>query len=432
MSVFRFTKGKIDNLPLPENRKQDYHYDTAVPGLGVCVGAGGAKTYFAEKRLKGKTRRITIGKHGVWVPDTVRDRARELLVDIDKGIDPNVVKKEKKAKATTLAVVFERFVRARPLKQKTIQVYTGALKRCFPEWLDKSITDISKDMIEQKYLQLLETKWERGTSGEAQAHQAMRTLRAILNYAQVTCEDSNGKSLLPENPVRRLTQAELWRSVPERDRYIKKQDLPAWYREVSRLPNTTQRDFLLLCLFSGLRRNEAAKIQWHHVNFHEKTLTIPAQNRKKVGKKPMKPLVLPLTSCLENLLSVRSDAAKLSKVRPIDNDFVFPGDGKGGHIVEVKNAIKRVTKYSNVDFSTHDLRRTFATVGESLVPYLALKRLIGHNTRADVTSAYVIADVERLREPAEKIVNYLMEHCVPQDHKEVPVNNTEILLTLVS
>lgn len=432
MSVFKFTNAKIDALALPEKRKQDYHYDTAVPGLGVCVGAGGTKTYFAERRLKGKTRRVTIGKHGAWVPETARERARELIVDIDKGIDPNVVKAEKKVKATALTVVFERFIKARNLKEKTIQVYTGALKRCFPDWLDKPITDISKDMIEQRYLKLLDTEWERGTSGVAQAHQAMRTLRTILNYAQMSYEDSSGKSLLPENPVSRLTQANIWRPVDERDSYIKKHELKAWHREVSRLTNTTLRDYLLLCLFSGLRRTEASKLEWKHVNFHEKTITIPAQNRKKVGKKPMKPLILPLTGYLESLLKARSESLKSSKIRPIDNDFVFPGDGVGGHIVEVKKAINHVIRHSKIPFSTHDLRRTYATVGESLVPYLALKRLMGHNTKADITSAYVIADIERLREPAETIARYFEEHCGMQGKERTPAGGKEDLVTLVS
>jgi integrase len=260
----------------------------------------------------------------------------------------------------------------------------------------------------------------------------MRTLRAVLNYAQVSYEDSSGKSILPENPVRRLTQADIWRPVAARDNYIKKNKLKAWYQAVSRLTNTTLRDFLLLCLFSGLRRNEAARLQWQHIDFDEKTLTIPAQNRKKVGKKPMKPLTLPLTRYLENLLTVRYNAWKSNKVRPIDNDFVFAGEGKGGHIVEVKKAINRVTNKSKVIFSTHDLRRTYATIGETLVPYLPLKRLIGHHTTDDITSSYVIADVERLREPAETIAAYLEEHCGIQDQAERPTSTSEKVIALVS
>jgi len=131
MSVFKFTRAKIDELSLPENRKQDYHYGVGVPGLGICVGAGGTKTYFVEKRLKGKTKRVTIGKHGVWVPETVRGRAKELLVSMDKGIDPNAVKAERKAKTTTLFTVFEQFKQARKLRDTTIRVYTSTLTRCF-------------------------------------------------------------------------------------------------------------------------------------------------------------------------------------------------------------------------------------------------------------------------------------------------------------
>ena len=70
MAVFKFTRAKIDDLTLPTAKKQEYHFDTVVQGLGVCVGAGGTKTYFAENRLNGKKRRVTIGRHGPFVPET--------------------------------------------------------------------------------------------------------------------------------------------------------------------------------------------------------------------------------------------------------------------------------------------------------------------------------------------------------------------------
>lgn len=402
MSVFKFTRAKIDDLALPKDRKQEYHYDTSVPGLGVCVGAGGTKTYFVEKRLKGKTRRVTIGKHGAWVPETVRERARELLVSIDKGIDPNAVKAEQKARATTLAIVFEQFKQARKLRATTERVYTSSMTRCFPDWLDKSITDISKDMVEQRYHKLLNTDWQRGTNGVAQAHQSMRILRAVLNYAGAIYEDSHGKSILPENPVKRLSQANIWQKVPDRESSIQPTQLKDWYQAVIKLDNDIVRDYLLLCLFTGLRRNEAAKLKWNDVDFDAKTLKIPAENSKNHLEHR-----LPLSDFLFELLDQRSRVPNIGKKGL--SPYVFPGDGvKSGHLVEFRNDIAKVTKASSIKFMVHDLRRSFLTYAEMLdIPHYALKKLANHKT-TDITGRYIQADVERLRQPIQLITNFII------------------------
>jgi integrase len=90
--------------------------------------------------------------------------------------------------------------------------------------------------------------------------------------------------------------------------------------------------------------------------------------------------------------------------------FVFPGDGKEGHIVEPRKQVLRVSRESGVDFRVHDLRRTFATVAESLdIPAYALKRLLNHKTSNDVTAGYIIADVERLRDPMQKVTDHILK-----------------------
>ncbi len=61
----------------------------------------------------------------------------------------------------------------------------------------------------------------------------------------------------------------------------------------------------------------------------------------------------------------------------------------------------------------HDLRRTFSTVAESSdISAIALKALVNHSLgRKDVTTNYVQITVDRLREPAQKICDKMMELC---------------------
>ncbi len=84
---------------------------------------------------------------------------------------------------------------------------------------------------------------------------------------------------------------------------------------------------------------------------------------------------------------------------------------KTGYIYEPKKAVNRVVELSNVPFTLHDLRRTFATVAGSLdLPAYALKRLLNHKMNHDVTAGYIMKDVERLRKPMQQVADFLLKH----------------------
>lgn len=61
----------------------------------------------------------------------------------------------------------------------------------------------------------------------------MRLLRALFNFAAGQYEDSQGKSLITENPVKRLSQTRAWYRVERRQSFIKAHELAAWYLECS-------------------------------------------------------------------------------------------------------------------------------------------------------------------------------------------------------
>lgn len=62
------------------------------------------------------------------------------------------------------------------------------------------------------------------------------------------------------------------------------------------------------------------------------------------------------------------------------------------------------------NFTLHDLRRPFITIAESLdIPSYALKRLVNHKMANDVTAGYIVAGVERLRQPMQNITDYILK-----------------------
>lgn len=71
------------------------------------------------------------------------------------------------------------------------------------------------------------------------------------------------------------------------------------------------------------------------------------------------PHTLPLSDCLLAMLKRRLAERDTEKPAP----YVFPGEGRP--LGEPKKMIAKVVAASGVPFSSHTLRRTFATIAES-------------------------------------------------------------------
>ena len=150
-----------------------------------------------------------------------------------------------------------------------------------------------------------------------------------------------------------------------------------------------------MVILTGLRKNEAAKLKWANVDMAAKTLTV-------IDPKNHNDHTLPMSDYLFELFTKRKAAAV--------NGFVFPGTGAGGYIVEPRKQMAQVTKASGVEFTVHDLRRSFISIAESLdIPGYSLKRLLNHSASNDVTGDYIQIDAERLREPMQKITDFVLK-----------------------
>lgn len=242
---------------------------------------------------------------------------------------------------------------------------------------------------------------ELGKTSKAQANLTMRFLRALFNFAAWQYEDSKGQTLILENPVKRLSQTRAWYRVERRQTVIKAHELAPWFQAVMNLKNDiksqnreTIRDYLLLILFTGLRREEAARLTWNHVDLTTKTL-------KVTDTKNHHDHTLPLSDFLDDLLLKRKAHAV--------NEYVFAKANGNGYIVEPRKQMTRIIEQSGVTFTIHDLRRTFMTVAESLdISAYAVKRLANHKMNNDITAGYIVTDVERLRKPMQKITDFML------------------------
>ena len=88
-----------------EDKDAAFWYDK-LPGFGVRVYPTGSKVYVVQTRLKGRSKRITLGRQGVISVDKARHRAAEAIALIKSGQDPE----EKRTSEITAAELAERYI----------------------------------------------------------------------------------------------------------------------------------------------------------------------------------------------------------------------------------------------------------------------------------------------------------------------------------
>lgn len=392
-----FTIAELKKLPTPEKGTRDYYHDTRVNGLVLQVTGTGAKSFQVYRKVDRRPVRVTLGRFPDMTIEQARRLAQAALSKIAGGVDPNQEKRARQAREITLQDVFEDYLRARKaLKPGTIKDYGRVMAWAFGDWRNKPLAGINREMVARRHAKL-------GERSKARANNSMRVLRAIFNFAAGEYEDEHGNALFPDNPVTRISHTRAWYRVDRRRTVIKPSELDPWHRAVLGLSVTdgwqaeTVRDYLLLLLHTGLRREEAAALRRTDVDLRERTLTVD-------NTKNSEPHTLPLSDYVHDLLKERLDRYA--------GDFVFPSDKskKTGHLVNPYKVMAKVTERSGVQFALHDLRRTFITIAEGLdiSPY-AVKRLVNHKMRQDVTAGYIISDVDRLRAPVQAISGYILK-----------------------
>jgi integrase len=395
---------------LPQSEKLILYFDTALTGFGVYTTKS-AKTYFVQARVGKKLIKITIGKASVFKLDEARVKAKLKLALMADGVNPVELERKEEVLGMTLQKAMDGYFEARTLKPRTVTTYKDLFRLYLGDWLEKPIGAITKEAITQRHSKVGEDH------GEAAANNLMRSFRAIYNYTRSITD--NG---IPENPVQRLSQTRQWYKIDRRRTFLKPHELKYWYDAAVKIENQVIRDYLLLTIFTGLRKNEGLLLKWENVDMKDRSFII-------TDTKNGRPHTLPISNFLDNLfkglLAIKS------------NEYVFPGGGEAGHLIEPKKQIQFIEKetlYSlngvatkaefdkkladnpndqfdpGIKFCLHDLRRTFITIAESLdIPYAALKKLLNHADGSDVTGGYLQITTDRLREPMQKISSKLME-----------------------
>ncbi len=316
VSRLNFTKAVIDGLPVP-TRSRTYHYDSKVFGLCIGVSPVGRKTFFLYRKISGRPARIRIGTFPEFSLDDARRKALQLNGEIASGQNPSASSTEID-KALTFREAFERYYELHSLP-KNRTAHDERLK--FNRHLDSDrhglrlaemrLADIRRTDIAKLHANF-------GRRHPTSANRLLALVRSVFNRA-IAWDLFDGP-----NPCTHIDK------FPEvaRERFVQADELPRLFRALDADENETIRDFLYVCLFTGARRGNVMSMQWQQLNLERRQWRIP---HTKNGT----PQTVPLTPEALDILARRHAAKSHS-------DFVFPANGRRGHLIEPKKVWARI------------------------------------------------------------------------------------------
>jgi integrase len=394
---FSFIKSKLESIK-PEKSKKRY-YDTQVSGLLLLVLPSGKKKFTVRKKLNGKESNVSLGEFPILTIANARKQAIEELNTINNGVNPNDKRKQSELELITLNQVLVDYFEHKPLASKTVTSYQSLVDNYFDDWKFKPLLSLQEEDIKTIHR-------AASTGSKSQADGAMRVLRALFNFATFEYRDIDNNAIFKSNPVKVLSHLRSWNKVDRKTSRIKQSDLKNWFKVIDETRKEASLfrndftigvcDYLEVCLLTGLRKQELLNLTWDRVDFKERSFYI---DKTKNGD----PLELPISNYIHSIFKRRKEQRSASR-------FVFNADNEFGQIKEPKKIIKGIAERAQIDFTLHDLRRTFTSIAESLnIGTYTLKRLTNHKTkRDDVTAGYTILTPEELREPAQRIEDKLL------------------------
>ena len=390
----KLTKTYIDNLS-----ETGIYRDSELIGFAVRVNTT-CKTYVVEKKVNGKAVRSTIGLHGNLTLAQARILAQGVLSQMAQGYNPNQIKKEKREQLIlkdkvskqqpTLGVAYDEYLKHRKLKSRSLADYNRTIDVYLSDWKNLKLVDITRTHVQEKYALLTE-------NSPAQANIAMAVFRAIFNFSLEHFLDENDNSLInTTNPVATLKAKRTWNKIKRRKGYVKQEQLGDWINAVMgftalRQERNTVRDFLLTLVLTGFRRKECETLTWDALDLKYGWIT-------SLDPKNDDPHTLPMGDRLWGIMKSRKEQQY--------NEYVFasPRSKLKGYTTHLYEAKSKVIDASGVEFTFHDLRRTFSSIAENLdYGQYTIKRLLNHTVSSDVTEGYVQISDKKLRMAMQEI-----------------------------
>ena len=273
----------VAELALPAGKTDAIFFDDELPGFGLRLRDGGRRTFIAQYRVNGRTRRQTIGAK-VNVTEA-RAAARKILAQVELGGDPQGEKAKARLKvARTVETIAEKYLAAketalRPATCRAAKAYLGGIyfKPLHPITIsDVTLADVAA------CLTTIALNRGGATAGQARSH-----LSRLFAWAM-------GEGLCSENPVLGTNKPE--GAAQQRERVLRDFEIAAIWNAASTAGDYDR--IIRLLLLTGCRREEIGGLRWDEVDLDKAIIKLPKE-RCKNGHAHVIALTAPAYSILE-------------------------------------------------------------------------------------------------------------------------------------
>ncbi len=341
-------------------------------GLFVRVAPSGTKTWIFRYRFDGRRRRMSLGQFpGIGIGEA-RKRHGEAIKQLQNGIDPGQVEKEKKAKmkaAPTVSELLDEFYKVELSQKPSGDERKRLIKKdVIPAWGKRKVKDITR----RDAVLLIDKVRKRAPVGASRLQSAMVRMwnfaaeRGIIDFSPMV-----GMKRPKEKPRTRVLDdkeiRKLWVAL----------DLENIKIDIYRPTKLAIKLILLL----GQRPGEISAMRWSEVDENAMVWTIPeerAKNRQE-NRVPLNRMAL----------EVLEQAKVYSPVD--DTDFVFRSSYRPKQALSRAAIGKAILRHWGKDeegndeigldapFTPHDLRRTVRTrLAEIGISDVIAERVLGH------------------------------------------------------
>jgi integrase len=344
--------------------------DQRCKGLAVRVAPSGVKTWDLAYRIRGtaKMRRLSLGRTTDVSLEQARERANELTSAARGGRD--LIGEEGEARdAAASRVTVERsidlYLRRRVVgRLRTAKSIESRLRRTLAPILQRYAADICRRDIRE----ILDNIVDQGKGREAEKRRQVCT--AMFRWAL-------SQDIVAADPTAGLEAYD--RGTP-RDRVLSPEEIElVWKWLDTDALSLEAADILKLELLLGARCGEISGLRAEEIDRQKWTWTLPAA-RSKNGRQR----VTPILGLAREMLEQRLSGVEKGPLFRLEKGVVVTSAHIGHYLLTRRTALPIAV------FTSHDLRRTFATMlAEMGVALDLVAAIVGHESGGKETRTLV-------------------------------------------
>jgi integrase len=358
----------VAGLTLPAGKTDMIVFDTALTGFGYRLRASGTeirKSWIAQYRRAGASRRMLLGSAEVLTADQARTAAKKVLAAVALGEDPQAEKTSRRsADKFTFADLVREFL---AIKEMSVRPHTLIeMRRYLQGPYFKQLHAMPADTVSRKDIAALLLTITRG-SGTASATWAHAAISGLFKWAL-------GQGLVELSPTIGVNRP---KKAPSRARVLSDTELATiWHA-------TGDDDFgrvVRLLILLGQRRSEVGGMTWRELDLERGLWTIPGARTKN-----SRPHTLPLPALAADIIA--------NVPQMVGRDILFGERANSGFTAwsHGKRALDIRLGDRVENWTLHDLRRSCATrmCDLGVAPHV-VEQILNHQSghRAGIVGVY--------------------------------------------